>query len=126
MPPKPKPLTVKQIAPLAAKLHGWRLVRQSRLSRVERFPDFAMALNFVKLIAIEAEALNHHPDLTLKWGQVGIVLTTHSAGGLTRKDFTLAARISRLANQSSAAPSAVARGARVRRRPATRASRPKR
>ncbi|MGQ0552963.1 MAG: 4a-hydroxytetrahydrobiopterin dehydratase [Planctomycetota bacterium] len=126
MPRQPTPLTAKQIAALAPKLHGWRLIRQSRLSRVERFPDFATALTFVNALAAEAEALNHHPDLTLKWGQVGIVLTTHSAGGLTRKDFTLAARISRLANQRSAAPGAVARGARVRRRSATRASRPKR
>ncbi|HBJ82563.1 MAG TPA: 4a-hydroxytetrahydrobiopterin dehydratase, partial [Verrucomicrobiales bacterium] len=45
-------------------------------------------------VAQEAEALNHHPNLLVGWRQVTVRLTTHSAGGLTGLDVTLAGNIS--------------------------------
>ncbi len=40
--------------------------------------------------------MDHHPDIDIRWNTVTLVLSTHSAGGLTAKDFKLASRISQL------------------------------
>ena len=58
--------------------------------------DFAAALAFVNAVGAEAEARNHHPDIDIRWNTVTLVLSTHSAGGLTAADFDLAAAISAL------------------------------
>lgn len=86
----------------ARKLKGdldpaWELVRDHHLARTVRFPDFATALAFVNRIGKIAEAENHHPDLTLGWGKVGIEIFTHAIDGLTESDFVLAAKFDRAA-----------------------------
>jgi 4a-hydroxytetrahydrobiopterin dehydratase len=58
--------------------------------------DFAGALAFVNAVAAAAEAVNHHPDIDIRWNKVNLVLTTHSAGGLTSLDLALAAAVDRL------------------------------
>ena len=58
--------------------------------------DFAGALAFVNAVGAAAEAANHHPDIDIRWNKVHLVLTTHSAGGLTVLDLALAAAIDRL------------------------------
>jgi 4a-hydroxytetrahydrobiopterin dehydratase len=58
--------------------------------------DFAAALAFVNAVGAAAEAANHHPDIDIRWNKVHLVLTTHSAGGLTVFDLALAAAIDRL------------------------------
>jgi 4a-hydroxytetrahydrobiopterin dehydratase len=58
--------------------------------------DFAGALAFVNEVGAAAEAANHHPDIDIRWDTVSLVLTTHSAGGLTVLDLALAAVIDRL------------------------------
>ena len=58
--------------------------------------DFAGALAFVNAVGAAAEAANHHPDIDIRWNTVHLVLTTHSAGGLTVLDLALAAAIDRL------------------------------
>jgi 4a-hydroxytetrahydrobiopterin dehydratase len=58
--------------------------------------DFADALAFVNAVGAEAEAMDHHPDIDIRWNTVTLVLSTHSAGGLTAKDFELASKISRI------------------------------
>jgi 4a-hydroxytetrahydrobiopterin dehydratase len=58
-----------------------------------RFEDFAEAVAFVNRVAETAEDANHHPDILLHgWNKVKLLLTNHSAGGLTEMDFTMAAR----------------------------------
>jgi 4a-hydroxytetrahydrobiopterin dehydratase len=61
-----------------------------------RLHDFAAALAFVNAVGAAAEAANHHPDIDIRWNTVKLVLTTHSAGGLTVLDLALAAAIDRL------------------------------
>jgi 4a-hydroxytetrahydrobiopterin dehydratase len=56
-------------------------------------PDFPTAIRIVDEIAVEAEALNHHPDIDIRWRTLHLALTTHDKGGLTELDFDLAARI---------------------------------
>jgi len=58
--------------------------------------DFAAALSFVNAVGAAAEAANHHPDIDIRWNTVQLVLSTHSAGGLTVLDLALAATIDRL------------------------------
>lgn len=58
---------------------------------------FPKALEFVNALGERAEAANHHPDIDIRWKDVTLRLSTHSAGGLTQKDLDLAAEINRLA-----------------------------
>lgn len=55
--------------------------------------NFLDSLAFATEITVWAEALKHHPDLTLSYGKVFIVLTTHDIGGITIEDITLAKKI---------------------------------
>ena len=76
-----------------ATLPGWQL-EDRELVREFRFDSYLAGIEFVNRVAQEAEALNHHPDLLVGWCQVTVRLTTHSAGGLTGLDVTLAGNIS--------------------------------
>jgi 4a-hydroxytetrahydrobiopterin dehydratase len=58
--------------------------------------DFAAALAFVNAVGAAAEAANHHPDIDIRWNKVTLVLSTHSAGGLTVLDLALAGAVDRL------------------------------
>jgi 4a-hydroxytetrahydrobiopterin dehydratase len=58
-----------------------------------RHRDFAESLEFVNRVGALAEAANHHPDIDIRWNTVRLRLSTHSAGGLTEKDLSLAAEI---------------------------------
>ena len=70
------------------------------LTRDFKFKDFKTAMTFVNRVADEAEAMDHHPDILVHgWNNVRLSVTTHSeapVGGLTEKDFKLAARINQL------------------------------
>jgi len=55
---------------------------------------FADAIALIVKIGIEAEKIDHHPDLLLhSWNKVKVILSTHSEGGVTAKDFNLAQTI---------------------------------
>ena len=79
----------------AESLPGWRL-RDDRLSKGFRFPDFQQALDFVNRVGAVAEEMGHHPDIRLGWGRADVETWTHDAGGITELDFTLAAKIDAL------------------------------
>ncbi|HEX8526338.1 4a-hydroxytetrahydrobiopterin dehydratase [Allosphingosinicella sp.] len=79
-------------------LPGWSYDDEARaLRRSFRFRDFGEAFGFMTRVALEAEKADHHPDWSNSWNRVEIALTTHSAGGLTRSDLVLAARIDAVA-----------------------------
>ncbi len=69
------------------------------LSLTATFPSFPDAVDFVNEVARLAEQADHHPDIELRYRTVKLSLTTHSAGGLTDADFTLARRIDELDEQ---------------------------
>jgi 4a-hydroxytetrahydrobiopterin dehydratase len=58
-----------------------------------RFPAFLEGIAFVGRVAQLAEAMDHHPDIDIRWRRVRLALSTHSSGGLTALDFELARRI---------------------------------
>jgi 4a-hydroxytetrahydrobiopterin dehydratase len=70
--------------------------RDDELVTTVELHDFAAALAFVNAVGAAAEAANHHPDIDIRWNKVHLVLTTHSAGGLTVLDIALAAAIDRV------------------------------
>ena len=57
------------------------------------FRGFPQAMGFVFQVAFLAESLDHHPDIDIRYKKVTLKLSTHSAGGLTDLDFTLAVQI---------------------------------
>jgi 4a-hydroxytetrahydrobiopterin dehydratase len=71
--------------------------RGDAIVREWKLADFATAIAFVNAVAGLAERANHHPDILIHgWNHVRLTLSTHSQGGLTDADFTLAAEIDRL------------------------------
>lgn len=66
------------------------------ITRTFGFKHFPAAIRFVNAIARLAEQAGHHPDIDVRWNQVTLVLSTHDAGGLTKKDFELARQFDRL------------------------------
>jgi 4a-hydroxytetrahydrobiopterin dehydratase len=75
----------------------WMLIDQCHmLARTFSFKDFKSALEFVNKVGAIAEEEQHHPDITLGWGNVGVELTTHAIGGLSENDFIVAAKIDEL------------------------------
>ncbi len=56
-------------------------------------PDFRAALALVNRVGELAEAADHHPDIDIRYNKVMLALSSHDAGGITDKDFSLAAAI---------------------------------
>jgi 4a-hydroxytetrahydrobiopterin dehydratase len=77
-------------------LEGWTREGGAIRKRFEG-DDFMWSVGLVDRLAPVAEEMNHHPDLEISWNKVTVSLSTHSEGGLTERDFELAARIDRLA-----------------------------
>jgi len=90
-----KKLTDEQIDAKLRETTGW--VREgTEMARQFQFKDFAEAMRFVNQVGGLAEAANHHPEIFISWNKVKLSLTTHSEGGLTNKDFTLARQINQI------------------------------
>ena len=93
------PLTEAESAARMAPLEGWKADGNRSLTRELKFADHSEAMGFVVRVAMAAEVLDHHPDLRIVYNRVELVLSTHDAGGVTAKDFELAARINALASK---------------------------
>ncbi|HEY9554171.1 4a-hydroxytetrahydrobiopterin dehydratase [Allosphingosinicella sp.] len=80
------------------ELSDWTFdAERDAIKRSFKFRDFNEAFGFMTRVALAAESANHHPDWSNVWNRVDIVLTTHDAGGLTRRDVDLAKTIETLA-----------------------------
>jgi 4a-hydroxytetrahydrobiopterin dehydratase len=95
------PLTREELAPLVAQIDpawGVRDVPDQRrgsvtvLRRDYRFKNFAEAMAFAVRVGDVAEEQQHHPDLNVAWGKVGVEIWTHKIGGLTESDVVFAAK----------------------------------
>jgi 4a-hydroxytetrahydrobiopterin dehydratase len=73
-------------------LPGWERAG-SEIRKEYRHADFKSAMAFVNRVADLAEAADHHPDILVSYSRVTLTLTSHDSGGLTERDFRLAARI---------------------------------
>lgn len=90
-----KLLSKKEIEHDLAKLAGWTIHGKVIRRNIE-FADFAQAMGFTCSIALYAERAQHHPDIDIRWNKILLSLSTHSAGGITEKDISLAREINSL------------------------------
>ncbi len=84
-----------QISTRLKALHNWQR-KGNEIKKTFEHKDFVHAVGFVNSVALLAERVNHHPDIDLRWNKVHLTLSTHSAGGLTELDFSLAKSIDEL------------------------------
>lgn len=82
-------LTTEQTTEELKKIPGWS-PRAKTITRTFKFKNFPLSIAFVHRLADCAEKIQHHPDIDIRYDEVTLTLTTHDAGGLTAKDFTLA------------------------------------
>ncbi|MBK9097750.1 MAG: 4a-hydroxytetrahydrobiopterin dehydratase [bacterium] len=76
-----------------SSLSDW-MQEEKQIAKQFQFKDFAEALTFVNKVGSEAEKMDHHPDIFIhSWNKVKITISTHSEGGITKKDFQLAEKI---------------------------------
>ena len=83
---------------MATRLPGWRLVDgRDAIHKTFKFKDFNEAFGFMARAALVAEKMDHHPEWANVWNRVDVTLSTHSAGGLTELDLTLAEAMDKIA-----------------------------
>lgn len=73
-------------------LSGWSR-RGDTLTKTFTFEKFADGIAFVDRVAKIADAMDHHPDIDIRYTKITMSLSTHDAGGITQSDLTLAERI---------------------------------
>jgi 4a-hydroxytetrahydrobiopterin dehydratase len=88
-------LSSETITHRLAALPDWRL-ENGALARSFSFTDFREAMSFVNSVAAVAERAGHHPDIDIRYNKVQLALSSHDAGGITDKDFSLAAEIGKI------------------------------
>ncbi|MBP6723943.1 MAG: 4a-hydroxytetrahydrobiopterin dehydratase [Halioglobus sp.] len=91
----PEKLSPAEIERRMRALPEW-VLDQHKLHRQFVFRDFVEAFGFMSRVALLAEAMNHHPEWSNVYNRVDIHLTSHDAGGISERDFSLAGRINRL------------------------------
>jgi 4a-hydroxytetrahydrobiopterin dehydratase len=91
------PLGEDEAAELHKQVPEWERDGVKALRRELSFDDFNQAFGLVARAALLAEAESHHPEIEVTWGRAAFRTWTHTADGLTRNDFILAAKIDRLA-----------------------------
>ena len=90
-------LTGKARSDALATLKGWKDVEgRDAIHKSFKFADFNEAWGFMTRVALAAEKADHHPEWSSVYNRVEILLSTHDAGGLSKKDVTLAAFIDSL------------------------------
>jgi 4a-hydroxytetrahydrobiopterin dehydratase len=91
----PELLKPEAVQTLLLEVPEWKL-EEDAISRTVKFPSFLEAIDAVNRIAREAEAMDHHPDIDIRWRTVRLALSTHSDGGLTTLDFQLAKKLDQI------------------------------
>lgn len=68
------------------------------ITKTVQLPTFPLAIQVVDRVAVVAEALDHHPDIDIRWRTLKFICSTHSEGGVTKKDIDLAELIDAILN----------------------------
>jgi 4a-hydroxytetrahydrobiopterin dehydratase len=103
MVPMSRLLTDDEVTRQLADLPGFERDGDAIVATIQA-PDFPAAVRIVDAVAEEAERMNHHPDIDIRWRTTRWLLTTHDAGGLTQLDVELAHRIVEAARAEGATP----------------------
>jgi 4a-hydroxytetrahydrobiopterin dehydratase len=83
-------LSPAEITSHLSKRPEWN-IENGQLARTFKFETFPEAIAFVDKVAAIAEESNHHPDIDIRYNRVRLSLVSHDAGGITSKDFAVAA-----------------------------------
>ena len=94
-------LTQSELDQALTGLSGWS-VRNAMLTKTYKHASFPEAILFVNAVAHAAEAMNHHPDVDIRYSDITLALTTHDQGGITAKDADLARRVDALRRKADA------------------------
>jgi 4a-hydroxytetrahydrobiopterin dehydratase len=97
-------LNAQQISRRLKSVPAWSKHGRAIRRRFE-FPTFPQGIEFVNRVARKAEKADHHPDIDIRWNKVTLTLSTHSAGGLTGKDFSMARECDAVLARLPASPS---------------------
>ena len=89
-------LSHDEIARRLETLPDWHHRGNALEKRFDR-GDFNGSMKFVNAVAAVANEQDHHPDIAVSWNAVTLTLCSHDAGGITDRDFTLAAAVDALA-----------------------------
>ncbi len=92
-------LTRTEAEELIREIPQW-VWEEERIEREFQLGDFRKAVEFVNKVADIAEKQDHHPDILIRYNKVTLTLSTHKVGGLSPKDFILAAKIDLLMRQA--------------------------
>ncbi|TDQ04168.1 4a-hydroxytetrahydrobiopterin dehydratase [Labedaea rhizosphaerae] len=82
----------EEINSALGSLPGWEREGDALVRTVE-LADFPQAIQVVARVAEIAENDNHHPDIDIRWRTLTFRCSTHSAGGVTASDVSLAQEI---------------------------------
>lgn len=74
---------------------GWSY-ENDQVTRTFSFDTFLGGIEFVSKVAQTAEAADHHPDIDIRYSNIKIAVSSHDVGGITDRDFKLAAAINGL------------------------------
>jgi len=92
-----EPVAPEEISTLLAGLPEWSSDDGEAIMREFEFVDFGRAMAFMTAVAVRADRIDHHPEWSNVYRKVSVRLTTHSAHGLTGRDFELAAYMDEIA-----------------------------
>jgi 4a-hydroxytetrahydrobiopterin dehydratase len=92
----PARLSDLEIQRALGTLPGWAR-RSDILVKSFTFPTFADGIDFVQRVARAADAVDHHPDIDIRYTKITCMLSTHDVGGITEADLSLANTIETLA-----------------------------
>jgi len=74
--------------------NGWKIVdNRDAIFKKFKFKSFIQAFSWMTSVAIIAEKMDHHPEWANVYNTVEVTITTHSVGGLTKLDLTLARKM---------------------------------
>lgn len=93
-----KALSPAEIKSRLSHLSNWTFENDA-IVRQLKFASFPDAIAFVTRLAFDAQAADHHPDLNVSYTRVRIAWSTHTAGGVTEKDFAGAAQSDTIAKR---------------------------
>lgn len=105
-------MTTEQVADAMKAAPDWAETG-GQIHRTYQFKDFVESMKFVNKVSEQAELDQHHPDILIRWNKVTLTLSTHDAGGITVRDFAMAAKSDGLAKlfAPAAAPAKMPRKA---------------
>ena len=89
------PLNRAQIDSALSEHPKWQL-SESQLCRRLQFANFSEAFGFLTRLALAAESMDHHPEISNCYRDVELRLSTHEAGGISERDFALASAVDAL------------------------------